>query len=216
MPLTKEAIKSSPTPGEQTQAVLVDYYCMGIVYFTFISLILMTFIQMRLTWETLKDLEGVSKFDANQYAWLYMNEKQLKSKAALDASEKAKKSHIRKSIFQRGKEALAWLDADIEKDGEGKIGGEKAVAIAKKPRKAKRGLSFRKKKAVVVAPAEVDDDPFGLAGYLSEGRPNETANNSKLPTHLVKRFQSRRGRRDSMTKEDTKRREQGNKLMRQL
>ena len=215
VPLTKEAIKSSPTPGEQTQAILVDYYCMGIVYFTFTSLILMTFIQMRLTWETLKDLEGVSKFDANQYAWLYMNEKQLKSKAAVEASEKAKKSHVRKSIFQRGKEALAWLDADIEKDGGGKIGGEKAVAIAKKPRKPKRGLSFRKKKAVVVAPAKVDDDPFGLAGYLSEvGRPNVTANNSKLPSHLVKRIQSRRGRRDSMAKDDTKRREQGNKLMR--
>jgi hypothetical protein len=205
VPLTKEAIKSSPTPGESNSAILVDYYCMAIVQGTMILMFGGMFVSMKVTWNKFKKIQGVANFDPNDYAWLYLEEKDLKAKAAREHAETAKKSHEkRKSIFGFG---------GSKKEGsEGKKTGKAST------RKKGGFRSQRRSTDVMVAPlsdgggVQNDDDPFGLAG-LGMNRPNITAN-QKLPDHLVRRIQDRRGRRDSMSKTDVQKREQGQKIMR--
>ena len=222
VPLTKEAIKSSPTPGESAQAILVDYYCMGIIYSVMGAMFFGMLLSMRMTWIKFQRLQGVANFDQNDYAWLYLEEKDLKAAAARESALTAKKSHgIKKSFFSFGTKSFNAPKSDqLEKGG----------TVAKKNWKAKGGSSasskngapkrtsgfglgrvFSKKSKVMVAPmAPVDDDPFGLAGMKT---PNMTANR-KLPSHLVSRIQDRRQKRDIMNSGTLKRQETSMKIMR--
>ena len=202
IPLTKEAIKSSPTPGESSSQILVDYYCIFIIQGTMIAMFGGMFISMHITWLKFKRIQGVGDFDPDDYAWLYLEEKDLKAKAAREHAEASKKSHEkRKSIFGFGG------------SGTKSSGGKTGQPTSKKAGFKRRGTKGKK---VMVAPSSdgqpVDDDPFGLAG-LNMSRPNITAN-QKLPDHLVRRIQDRRGRRDDMNESDDRRREQGSKIIR--
>lgn len=202
IPLTKEAIKSSPTPGESAQAVLVDNYCMFIIYGTMTSMFLGMFVQMRITWLKFKAIQGVNNFDQNDYSWLYMDEKDLKAKAARDHAAKAKNTTGKaKSLFSSRKEK----NSGSKKVGD-TPGRSRGFGLRNK-------ISFRKKPKVMVAPTPIkDDDPFGL-NAIQMNSPNVTAN-KKLPSHLVNRIQDRRQKRNSMRSSELKRRETGRKIMR--
>ncbi len=231
VPLARLAMDSSPTPGEAGQKEMVDNFTMAIVYGTFALFLMGMVLSMRLTWMKFQAINKAANFDPNDYAWLYEDEKQLKSRYAKQAAEAAKKSHEKRgSIFgnlaKNARKSITpgFLNrrTSVAPKGAGGAAGVKRPRVTRMPSffgKKKGGNPWTKGTTGGPGGGAMKkgraSDAFGLAGLASaQASAAPSLASRKLPDHLVKRIAERRERRASMASHATDRQQGAEKIMR--
>ena len=194
IPLSMLAMKSSPTPGESGQQGMVNLFCEVVLYGTFVLFLLGMVYSMKLTWMKFKIIQGTSNLSADDYAWLYEDEKSLKARLARVNAEKAQDSHAlagKNMVKKWANDFLHW------------------VYVSLMPAFIEKRLEKRRQQRLktTVAPSSGNNNKsrYGFAN---------TTNKRNLPDHLLKRIAERRERRATMANQSQSTKRSQHQLLR--